>query len=162
VGLGQMLKTQRALEPFVQFADSSESALKSAERNAQEVGLKCEVSRFDLVENEWPWKELFDIVVCDPPALIKSKKHYFAGRRAYLKAVLRSLNSLQKDGLLVLSSCSFHLAREDLKEIIMEASQIIKTPVRILHDFSAPVDHLRGPEFPEGDYLKGLLCIKDA
>jgi 23S rRNA (cytosine1962-C5)-methyltransferase len=159
VGLGELLQSQK-IDAEVTFADSSKPALEAASENAKRYGIKNKIIDLDLVENEWPIGDDYNVVVVDPPALIKSKKHYFAGRRAYLKVILRGLKALKTNGVFVASSCSFHLSREDLREVLLEAAQIIGTPIKIIHEFSSPPDHLRSPEFPEGDYLKGFVCLK--
>ena len=160
VGLGTAL-TGQGLKPQITFADSSESALQAAKDNALHYDLTSEIVKMDLVDGEWPWNQTFDVVVCDPPALIKSKKHYFAGRRAYLKVVLRGLKVLRPKGIFVVSSCSFHLSRYDLLETLLEAQNLLGVKLKILHDFSLPPDHLCVPEFPEGDYLKGFVVVLD-
>jgi 23S rRNA (cytosine1962-C5)-methyltransferase len=159
VGVGDLLQSRKN-DSQVTFADSSKPALKSAGENAKRYSIKAKFVDVDLVDGDWPVGDDFDLVIVDPPALIKSKKHYFAGRRAYLKVILRGLNALKTGGIFVASSCSFHLSREDLREVLLEASQIIAAPIKIMHEFSSPPDHLRSPEFPEGDYLKGFVCLK--
>ncbi len=159
VGVGDLLES-RKIHSHVTFADSSKFALASASLNAKRCKLESKVLELDLVESDWPIGEDFDVSIVDPPALIKSKKHYFAGRRAYLKVLLRGLKALKPHGVFVASSCSFHMSREDLREVLLEAVQILGHPVKIVHEFSSPPDHLRSPEFPEGDYLKGFVCLK--
>ena len=159
-GLGAAREIQSLnLKPRVTFADASESALDSAIQNASQYNIEADKFKMDLVEADWQWSNKFDVVICDPAALIKSKKHYFAGRRAYLKVFTRSLKALKKKGVFVFSSCSFHLSKTDLVEILKEAQRPLGLQLRILHEFSLPPDHLRSPDFPEGDYLKGLIGV---
>ena len=161
-GLGTAREIQGLnLKPRVTFADASESALDSAIQNASQYNIEAEKFKMDLVEADWQWINKFDVVICDPAALIKSKKHYFAGRRAYLKVFTRSLKALKKKGIFVFSSCSFHLSKTDLVELLQEAQRSLGVQVRILHEFSLPPDHLRSPDFPEGDYLKGLIGVME-
>lgn len=159
VGLGD-LGVHMKKETHVTFADSSKPALEAAEKNAKRYGIHQKCLDLDLVDSDWPVAEDFDVVVVDPPALIKSKKHYFAGRRAYLKVFLRGLKATKPGGVFVASSCSFHLSREDLRETLMECQQILGISIKIMHEFTSPPDHFRSPEFPEGDYLKGCVCLK--
>lgn len=159
VGLGEFFASKK-ISVQTTFADSSKSALEAAAQNAKRYGILEKCIDLDLVENDWPIGDDFDIAIVDPPALIKSKKHYFAGRRAYLKVFLRGLKSLKPNGIFVASSCSFHMSREDLREVILECTQILSQQVKILHEVSSPPDHIRSPDFPEGDYLKGMVCIK--
>ncbi len=159
VGLGELFAEQK-ISVHSTFADSSKSALEAADLNAKQYGIETRCLDLDLVESDWPVEEDFDVVVVDPPALIKSKKHYFAGRRAYLKVFLRGLKALKPNGIFVASSCSFHMSREDLREVLLECAQIQSIQLKIMHEFSSPPDHLRSPDFPEGDYLKGLVCVK--
>jgi 23S rRNA (cytosine1962-C5)-methyltransferase len=161
-GLGIAREIQSLhLKPQVIFSDASEAALESALQNASQYKIEAEMLKLDLVETEWPWINKFDLVVCDPAALIKSKKHYFAGRRAYLKVFTRSLRALKKNGIFVFSSCSFHLSKSDLVELLAEAQAVAGCKTKIFHEFSLPPDHLRSPNFPEGDYLKGLIGVRE-
>jgi 23S rRNA (cytosine1962-C5)-methyltransferase len=161
-GLGIARELQSLhLKPQVIFSDASESALESALQNAFQYQIEAEKIKLDLVETDWPWLNKFDLVVCDPAALIKSKKHYFAGRRAYLKVFTRSLKALKSKGVFVFSSCSFHLSKSDLLELLKEAQDALGCKTRILYEFSLPADHSRSPNFPEGDYLKGLIGIRE-
>ncbi len=161
-GLGLARELQlKNLKPQVFFSDASESALQAALKNASQFQIEADKTKLDLVESEWPWSNMFDFVVCDPAALIKSKKHYFAGRRAYLKVFTRSLKALKSKGIFVFSSCSFHLSKSELAELLKEAQLASGCQTRILHEFSLPPDHLRSSNFPEGDYLKGLIGVRE-
>lgn len=160
LGLARELQLMN-LKAQVIFSDASENALQAALQNASRYQIEAEKVKLDLVEADWPWLNRFDLVVCDPAALIKSKKHYFAGRRAYLKVFTRSLKALKSKGIFVFSSCSFHLSRGDLVELLKEAQLALGCKTRILHEFSLPPDHLRSCDFPEGDYLKGLIGVRE-
>ena len=151
VGVGALLKDKHSVE--VTFADASDKALALATRTSKDLGLAAQSVQLDLVEKDWPWEpRSFDVVICDPPALIKSKKHYFAGKRAYEKVMARASRLLKYNGVFVASSCSYHLSREDLREVL-------NPQLRIFGELSLPPDHTALTSFPEGHYLKGYYLI---
>jgi 23S rRNA G2069 N7-methylase RlmK/C1962 C5-methylase RlmI len=54
----------------------------------------------------------FDTVLLDPPAFIKRRKDEKEGTQAYSRLNRLGLELIEPGGLLVTSSCSFHLSRD--------------------------------------------------
>jgi 23S rRNA (cytosine1962-C5)-methyltransferase len=65
---------------------------------------------------------------------------------------------LRPGGLLATFSCSGGISRELFQKIVAGAAADAAVDAQILHRFEAACDHPVGIHFPEGEYLKGLLC----
>ena len=141
--------------------DSSETALRYAERNAQANGVRLETLRadaFEALKSLHERGERFDAIVLDPPAFIKRKKDIPRGQAAYRKLNQLALSLIEGEGLLVSCSCSYHLAPEALTDIIQAAARHSGRGVQILEAGGQSPDHPVHPAIPETRYLKALFC----
>lgn len=99
----------------------------------------------------------FDVIILDPPAFIKRQKDFASGVAAYLRLHRLALNLLATNGILLTTSCSLHLSRDSLLEIVRQAlhkEQRLGTIIEQLHQ--AP-DHPIHPAIMETNYLKGFI-----
>jgi 23S rRNA (cytosine1962-C5)-methyltransferase len=141
--------------------DSSETALDFARRNAQANGVALETIRSDAFEAMKALHERgerFDVVVLDPPAFIKRKKDVPQGQAAYRKLNQLALGLIDREGLLVSCSCSYHLAPEELLAAIQTAARHTGRFVQILESGGQSPDHPVHPAIPETRYLKAFFC----
>ena len=141
--------------------DSSETALDFARRNAQANGVALETIRADAFEAMKALHERgerFDVVVLDPPAFIKRKKDIPQGQAAYRKLNQLALSLIEREGLLVSCSCSYHLAAEELVAAIQTAARHTGRFVQILEAGGQSPDHPVHPAIPETRYLKAFFC----
>lgn len=141
-------------------ADASASALELATRNVARVLKTGQVHavKTDLVEKfanvgEGP----FDVVICDPPALIKSRKELPQGRHAYLKLNMESLKVTRTGGLFVTCSCSHLMNEGDFEDMLLKAMSRAGVQVQWLFHGSQSPDHPVRLEFPQGRYLKAWI-----
>jgi 23S rRNA (cytosine1962-C5)-methyltransferase len=141
--------------------DSSAPALSYAQRNAAANGLKIETLQadaFEALKTLQEQGERYDVVVLDPPAFIKRKKDIPQGQAAYRKLNQLALNLLDRDGLLVSCSCSYHLSADDLAAAIQGAARHTSRFVQILEAAGQSPDHPVHPAIPETRYLKAFFC----
>ena len=68
-------------------------------------------------------EDKYDIIILDPPALIKSKKYFHQGYAAYLKLNREVMKMIKIPGWLISCSCSYHLSEKDFIEMLMKAGQ---------------------------------------
>lgn len=102
--------------------------------------------------------ESFDIVVLDPPAFIKRKKDQKSGEAAYRHINELAIRLLSKDGILVSASCSMHLERETLVEIVRASARHLDRHAQIIAQGGQGPDHPVHPAIPETDYLKAVFA----
>ena len=100
----------------------------------------------------------FDMVILDPPKFVSSSDQLKRGCRGYKDINLLAMKLLRENGLLVTFSCSGHLAPELFQKIVADAALDAGREVQMLASLGQPVDHPVALNFPEGRYLKGLVC----
>ena len=102
--------------------------------------------------------ELFDIIVLDPPKYAPSRSALDKASRAYKDLNRLAMLLLNKGGLLATFSCSGAMDMETFKQVLAWAALDAGKQVQFIHQFCQPEDHPVRASFPEGEYLKGLLC----
>ena len=65
---------------------------------------------------------------------------------------------LAKDAVLVSGSCSMHLSRESLVDILRASARHLDRQLQILEQGGQTFDHPIHPAIPETDYLKAIFA----
>ena len=145
--------------------DSSGPALAGARRNLalnpQLDAARAEWRDADVFEELRALKKAgarFDLIVLDPPKFAPSAAHADRAARAYKDINLLGFRLLNPGGLLMTYSCSGGIGLELFQKIVAGAASDAGADARILRRLSAAPDHPVALAFPEGEYLKGLLC----
>lgn len=102
--------------------------------------------------------ERFDLVVLDPPKYAPSRSSLDKAARAYKELNRRGLLLLNEGGLLATFSCSAAMDMNTFKQVLAWAALDAGKTIQFIHQFCQPEDHPIRVSFPEGEYLKGLLC----
>ena len=102
----------------------------------------------------------FDLVVLDPPKFAPTAAQAKNAARAYKDINLMALRLLAPGGLLATFSCSGGVSMELFQSIVAGAALDAGVEARIIERFGAAADHPVATNFPEGDYLKGLLVVR--
>ena len=102
----------------------------------------------------------FDLIVLDPPKFAPTAAHAERAARAYKDINLLALKLLAADGLLATFSCSGGISAELFQKIVAGAALDANVDAQIVARLTASADHPVALNFPEGDYLKGLLLRK--
>lgn len=147
----------------VVFVDSSESALAQVEINAElnSVANRCSAiagSANDVLRDLIDRGERFDTIILDPPAFIPRRKDQKAGEQAYRRVNELAMRLLNRDGFLISGSCSLHLTREMLVDVIRAAGRHVDRHVQVLEQHGQGPDHPVHPAIPETAYLKSVFC----
>jgi 23S rRNA (cytosine1962-C5)-methyltransferase len=147
----------------VTCVDSSATAVAGIKRNAELNGLSERVSvehddAFELLRRLRAERRRFDVVVLDPPALIKRKKDFKEGTQAYRRLNQMAMQVLEKDGILLSCSCSYHLARESLRDLLLQASRHLDRFLALVEEGHQAPDHPVQPAIPETAYLKAFFA----
>jgi 23S rRNA (cytosine1962-C5)-methyltransferase len=100
----------------------------------------------------------FDVIVLDPPKYAPSRSALDRASRAYKDLNRLAMLLLNKGGLLATYSCSGAMNMETFKQVLAWAALDAGKQVQFIHQFCQPEDHPVRSSFPEGEYLKGLLC----
>jgi 23S rRNA (cytosine1962-C5)-methyltransferase len=138
--------------------DSSANALAFTKENVEAQGGKLNSIRCDVFKADWTVEEKsFDVVICDPPALIKNRKDLEVGKHGYMKLNTLALQKCAKDAIFVSCSCSGVLSRDDFKEVLQKAVKRSGRRVLWVGEGRQSPDHPVRDWFPEGEYLKCFL-----
>ena len=100
----------------------------------------------------------FDIIVLDPPKLAPTAAHAEKAARAYKDANLLGFKLLNPGGVLMTYSCSGGVSPDLLQKIVAGAALDAGVEARVEAWHHAASDHPLALNFPEGEYLKGLVC----
>lgn len=148
--------------------DSSGPALAQARANlelnpqlpaARAEWLEADV--FQLLRDFRKAGRSFDLIVLDPPKFAPSAAHAERASRAYKDINLHGLKLLNPGGLLMTYSCSGGIGLELFQKIVAGAAYDAGREARIVRRLSGSADHPVALNFPEGEYLKGLLVQVD-
>lgn len=147
----------------VTCVDASASALALVVRNAalNDVGGKVKTLHGDAFEMLASLKqsgEKFDVIVLDPPAFITKRKDHKNGLAAYRRLNELAMRLLSREGLLVSGSCSLHLSRPELVDIIRASARHVDRSAQIIHHGHQGGDHPIHPSIPETEYLKAIFA----
>jgi 23S rRNA (cytosine1962-C5)-methyltransferase len=161
-GFGVLTAKQGAKS--VTCIDRSQAALDAAGEAARLNGVEGTVSfekgdAFDALEKHAGSK--FDVVICDPPAFVKSRKELKSGAQGYRKLVRLAAPLVTPGGFLFVASCS-HLVDPPLfAEQVRRGLRDAGRSGRILLSSGAALDHPVHPSLPESAYLKALTLQLD-
>lgn len=100
----------------------------------------------------------FDLIVLDPPKFARSRAEVPGALRGYKDINLLAFQLLAPGGLLATFSCSGLVDPALFQKVVFGASADAGRDAHILARLSHGVDHPLLLSFPEGEYLKGLLC----
>ncbi len=102
-------------------------------------------------------KKRFGVVILDPPAFVKSKQKLREGLQGYLEVNRSSMALLPPGGILITSSCSYHVRPEIFQEVVFQAAQKAGRTVRVLEVRGQAKDHPILLAAPETAYLKCMV-----
>jgi len=142
--------------------DSSADALGLARSNAELNQLAqaewLEGDVFLLLRRFRDQARSFDLIVLDPPKFAPTAAHAEKAARAYKDINLLAFKLLRPGGLLATFSCSGGVSADLFQKIVAGAALDAGVDARIIERLGAGLDHPIALNFPEGDYLKGLVC----
>ena len=102
----------------------------------------------------------FDMIILDPPKFAPTAAHAEKATRAYKDINLLAFKLLRPGGMLVTFSCSGGVDSALFQKIVAGAALDAGVDAQIVEHLSQGADHPISLHFPEGAYLKGLVCIK--
>lgn len=150
--------------------DSSVEALTLGETNYRLNGFDPDVQAESLagdvfqILRDWrdarlrPDARHFDLIVLDPPKFAHSKRNVEAALRGYKDINWLALQLLKPGGILATFSCSGLVSEDLFQKVVFGAALDADRPVQILEWLRQGPDHPVALTFPEGAYLKGLIC----
>ena len=142
--------------------DISSDALRSARRNAELNNARNvsfqEANVFDALREMEAAGERFDTIVLDPPAFAKNRASVKAAARGYKEINLRALKLLNRGGLLITCTCSYHMSEQTFLEIIADSARDARRRVQLVEKRIQSSDHPVLFGMPETYYLKCVIA----
>jgi 23S rRNA (cytosine1962-C5)-methyltransferase len=146
--------------------DSSAPALARARDNVARNGLASRRGEYvdadvnQTLRDRLRGGETFDAIVLDPPKFAPSAAHAQRAARAYKDINRLALKLLAPGGVLFTFSCSGGVDAALFHKIVAGAGIDAGVNAAIVLRLEAACDHPTTIEFPEGEYLKGLVLLK--
>uniref|UniRef100_A0A486XHM7 LSU m5C1962 methyltransferase RlmI n=1 Tax=Rheinheimera sp. BAL341 TaxID=1708203 RepID=A0A486XHM7_9GAMM len=145
-------------------ADLSELVLSTALKNAELNQLdltKIDNVKFDVFKLLRQYREQgkqFDMVILDPPKFAESKAQLMAACRGYKDINMVAMQIVKPGGLLLTFSCSGLMEDSLFQKIVADAALDAQRDCLFVEKLSQDSDHPVASFYPEGSYLKGLVC----
>lgn len=146
--------------------DSSADALALAKENVALNDLAIEKTNFvegdvfQLLRKFRDENRSFDMIILDPPKFAPTAAQAERAARGYKDINLLAFKLLRPGGILVTFSCSGGVDEGLFQKIIAGAALDAGVDAQILEHLSQGPDHPVSLHFPEGAYLKGLVCLR--
>lgn len=102
----------------------------------------------------------FDAIVLDPPKFAPTVAHADRAARAYKDINRQAFKLLAPGGVLLTFSCSGGIGADLFHKIVASAGIDAGVDGFISERLGAAPDHPMTIEFPEGEYLKGLVVVR--
>ena len=150
----------------VTSVDSSASALEMARENVARNGF--DAARADFVDGDvnatlrqfHAQGRSFDAIVLDPPKFAPTVSHAERAARAYKDINRLALRLLNPGGVLFTYSCSGGISVDLFHKIVASAGIDAGVDGFISERMGGAPDHPMTINFPEGEYLKGLVVVR--
>lgn len=148
--------------------DGSIEALELAEDNLRRNGFDPDTQSENLVGDMFQilrdWRAngapggSFDVVILDPPKFATTRGQVERALRGYKDINLQALHLIRPGGYLVTFSCSGLVSADLFQKVIFGAAVDAGRDLQIIGGLRQADDHPVAITFPEGEYLKGLIC----
>lgn len=113
---------------------------------------------FQLLRKFRDENRTFDLIVLDPPKFAPTAAQAEKAARGYKDINLLAFKLLRPEGILVTFSCSGGVDADLFQKIVAGAALDAGVEAQILEHLEQASDHPVALNFPEGAYLKGLVC----
>jgi 23S rRNA (cytosine1962-C5)-methyltransferase len=146
--------------------DASSDALALAHQNIELNKLPIEKVQFlegDIFQVLRKFRDearSFDMIILDPPKFAPTAAQADKAARGYKDINLLAFKLLRPNGILFTFSCSGGIDAALFQKIVAGAALDAGVDAQIIEHLSQASDHPISLHFPEGAYLKGLVCIK--
>ncbi len=146
--------------------DTSAEALATARENMVRNGLEgpnvewLEADVFQALRAFRDQQRSYDLIVLDPPKFAPTAAQAERAARGYKDINLLAFQLLRPGGLLFTFSCSGGITADLFQKIVTGAELDAGVDAVIVEHLTQGSDHPVALNFPEGAYLKGLVCYR--
>ncbi len=142
--------------------DKDPIALQALEKVARVNGFDKKISSrlgdaLEVLDQLLKENRKFTHAIIDPPTLAKRKDEVVAAKRIFTIATKNVLRMLEPNGIVMVSTCAYHIKVDDLIEACRFAAGDAKRRLEVLDVTYQPLDHPWMLQVPESLYLKTLV-----
>ncbi|MGB8644106.1 MAG: class I SAM-dependent rRNA methyltransferase [Anaerolineae bacterium] len=146
--------------------DKDGEALQLLEANARRNGLADRVGArwgdaIEVLGHLARENRRFTHIVLDPPTLAKHKNDVPRVKGLFTEMMTGALRALDPGGLVLLSTCAYHISPDDLIESARMAANDLHRRLEVLTITYQPADHPWIIQLPETLYLKTVVLKSD-
>jgi len=148
----------------VVHVESSAKLIERGRRHYEVNGVpedRAEWVKANVFEDLRQRSDLYDLVVCDPPPLVRKRADLDAAARAYKDLNRLALQRLAPGGLFFTFSCSGAVDSKLFRQILFAAAVEAGVRLALLEPLAAAPDHPVAVTHPQGEYLKGWLAVAE-
>ena len=146
---------------LVHSVDASAKAIELTKKNIELNGFDSTANEcvaadtFDFLKEK---KNLYDVIILDPPAFAKHKDSRHQAMKGYQRLNAEAMRVIKPNGILFTFSCSQVVDKQLFYDTIVSAAIQSGREIKVLQQLGQPGDHPVSIYHPEGEYLKGLIC----
>jgi 23S rRNA (cytosine1962-C5)-methyltransferase len=161
---GFTVAAARAGAAQITAVDSSAPALELVRANLaanQSGGAQVETIAADVFRllRQYRYEERrFDLIILDPPKFAHAQGQIERATRGYKDINLIAMQLLRPGGILATFSCSGLVSTDLFQKVVFGAALDARRDVQVIERLTQAPDHPLLLTFPEGEYLKGLIC----
>lgn len=122
--------------------------------SSQEIIVMDVFDYFDVARKQ---ERKFDIIVIDPPSYANSKKRRFTVQKNYGELIEKSIDLVEKNGIIVASTNCSLMPIKKFKSQIDEAFKNKMKSYKLLKTYRLPADFATNDKYDESNYLKVLV-----
>ncbi|WP_317897048.1 class I SAM-dependent rRNA methyltransferase [Aurantibacillus circumpalustris] len=112
------------------------------------------IDTFDFLKDK---KDVYDVIVLDPPAFAKSRDAKHHAVIGYKRLNTMAMKLIKANGIIFTFSCSGVVDKMLFYNTVISAALEAGRNIKVLHYLYQPADHPITPFFSEGEYLKGMV-----
>ncbi len=143
---------------LVHSVDVSAPAIEICNKNAELNHIQNHeafvADTFDFLKDK---KDVYDLIILDPPAFAKSRDARHQAVNGYKRLNALAMKQIKSGGILFTFSCSGVVDKFLFYNTIAASAMEAGRNIKILQYLNQPSDHPVTPFFPEGEYLKGMV-----
>ncbi|HRI77909.1 MAG TPA: class I SAM-dependent rRNA methyltransferase [Cyclobacteriaceae bacterium] len=146
----------------VHSVDASEKAIDLSRKNIELNGFDAQKNAcfaedvFDFIKDK---KDIYDLIVLDPPAFAKHKDSRHQAMKGYQRLNAEAMRVIKPNGIIFTFSCSQVVDRQLFYDTVVSSAIQSGRDVKVLQTLSQPADHPVSLFHPEGEYLKGIVLF---
>ena len=146
---------------YTKFVEISALACSQIEKNCELNGIRnYEIIKEDVFKFLETEKEMYDLIIIDPPAFAKTKSAKKGALKGWKYLIVNSLKLLRKDGHIALFSCSNAINSNDLLDLALSSSVIDNSFLEVVEFLKQDIDHPYILNIPNSLYLTGVILRK--